>query len=201
MNELSFDSIGTFWLTSTTDTGPGATVIATFANVGESVRHRTPDYAALQLGFYLASWGMYRGSGFLLWKDYRIHRYAVRELLKPKYDLLLRIDFDSSRETETAIRPLLALVSALREAYVCHAASVNGRREEVNVTDTLVTKIVLAAFGCTPANDWYFVEGLRSKGIAFSEFNKAPLRQTLRVTSRSRPRVQASTAPDSREWT
>ena len=37
------------------------------------------DHGALQLGFYLASWGMYRGSSFLLWKDYRIHRYAVRE--------------------------------------------------------------------------------------------------------------------------
>ena len=45
-------------------------------------------HSALQLGFYLASWGMYRGSGsgFLLWKNYRIHRYAVREVLKPEYD-------------------------------------------------------------------------------------------------------------------
>ena len=31
------------------------------------------DYAALQLAFYLASWGMYRGSSILLWKDYKIH--------------------------------------------------------------------------------------------------------------------------------
>lgn len=131
------------------------------------------DHAALQLGFYLASWGMYRGSSFLLWKDYRIHRYAVRELLKPKYDLLLRLDFDSPGDTEAAIPTLLGLMSALREAYVDHAVTVNGRREKVNVTDTLATKILLAAFGCTPAYDWYFVEGLRSRGIAFSEFNEA----------------------------
>ena len=28
---------------------------------------------ALHLAFYLASWGMYRGSSGLLWKDYTIH--------------------------------------------------------------------------------------------------------------------------------
>ena len=29
------------------------------------------DYLSLQLAFYLASWGMYRGSSFLLQKDYK----------------------------------------------------------------------------------------------------------------------------------
>jgi len=132
------------------------------------------EHSALQLGFYLASWGMYRGSGsgFLLWKDYRIHRYAVRELLKPKYDRLLRIDFNSQREAEAALPPIFALVAALRTAYVSHAGTVNGRRKGVKVTDTLVTKILLAAFGCTPAYDWYFVKGLRSRGLAFSGFNE-----------------------------
>lgn len=51
------------------------------------------DLAALHLGFYLASWGMYRGSGFLLQKDYKIHKYAVKALLQPKYDSLWDIDF------------------------------------------------------------------------------------------------------------
>lgn len=31
------------------------------------------DYLSLQLAFYLASWGMYRGSSFLLQKDYKVH--------------------------------------------------------------------------------------------------------------------------------
>ena len=35
----------------------------------------SPDYdiLSLHLAFYLASWGMYRGSSFLLQKDYKIH--------------------------------------------------------------------------------------------------------------------------------
>ena len=50
------------------------------------------DYLSLQLAFYLASWGMYRGSSFLLQKDYRVHISVVKELLSEKYDALAGID-------------------------------------------------------------------------------------------------------------
>ena len=46
------------------------------------------DYLSLQLAFYLASWGMYRGSSFLLQKDYKVHIPVVKELLNEKYDVL-----------------------------------------------------------------------------------------------------------------
>ena len=35
------------------------------------------DYLSLHLAFYLASWGMYRGSSFLLQRDYKVHIGAV----------------------------------------------------------------------------------------------------------------------------
>ena len=38
------------------------------------------DEAALQLGFYLASWGMYRGSSFLLRRTYTVHEEVVERL-------------------------------------------------------------------------------------------------------------------------
>ena len=50
------------------------------------------DYLSLQLAFYLASWGMYRGSSFLLQKDYRVHIPVVEELLKTQYDCLSGIE-------------------------------------------------------------------------------------------------------------
>ena len=37
------------------------------------------DYLSLQLAFYLASWGMYHGSAFLLQKDYKVHIPVVKE--------------------------------------------------------------------------------------------------------------------------
>ncbi len=39
------------------------------------------NIACLHLAFYLAIWGMYRGSSFLLWKDYLIHIEVVKEIL------------------------------------------------------------------------------------------------------------------------
>ena len=50
------------------------------------------DYLSLQLSFYLASWGMYRGSSFLLQKDYRVHIPVVKELLSEKYKDLAGIE-------------------------------------------------------------------------------------------------------------
>ena len=46
------------------------------------------DYLSLHLAFYLASWGMYRGSSFILQKDYKVF-YEIVEFLfnnKAKFD-------------------------------------------------------------------------------------------------------------------
>lgn len=56
------------------------------------------DYLSLQLAFYLASWGMYRGSSFLLQKDYRVHIPVVKELLSEKYDALVGIECTDFRK-------------------------------------------------------------------------------------------------------
>ena len=46
------------------------------------------DYLSLHLAFYLASWGMYRGSCFIFHKDYKVHTPIVEKVLKPEYDCL-----------------------------------------------------------------------------------------------------------------
>ena len=60
----------------------------------------SPDYdnLSLHLAFYLASWGMYRGSSFLLQKDYTVHAPIVEEILKPEYDCLFGIACADLRE-------------------------------------------------------------------------------------------------------
>jgi len=42
------------------------------------------DYLCLNLSFCLASWGMYRGSSFLLQKDYKVHKPIIKILLEDK---------------------------------------------------------------------------------------------------------------------
>ena len=118
---------------------------------------------------------MYRGSSFLLWKDYKIHRYAIREVLRPEYDSLLILDCDSAEASAMAIPRILALADAIRNAYVTHIKTVDGERENIDITDTLVTKIILAVLACTPAYDTYVIEGIRDAGIPFSRLNERHL--------------------------
>ena len=46
------------------------------------------DCLCLHLAFYLASWGMYRGSSFLTKRDYKVHEPVVKEILKDEYNPL-----------------------------------------------------------------------------------------------------------------
>lgn len=74
------------------------------------------DYLSLQLAFYLASWGMYRGSSFLLRKDYKVHIPVVKELLSEKYDVLAGIKCVSFREKSNQ-QLLLDINSFLGQYY------------------------------------------------------------------------------------
>lgn len=53
-----------------------------------NVDENTFDYLALYLAFYLASWGMYRGSSFLLQKDYKVHIPIVKIIMEKQKILL-----------------------------------------------------------------------------------------------------------------
>lgn len=136
-----------------------------------SQRPTDVDLACLHLGFYLASWGMYRGSSFLLQKDYRVHRLVVEELLKPEYQEIRAItiadlrSIDGGRLTEKILR----LVGWIQH---CYADYVGHHERRINVTDTLATKILLGTLGCIPAYDRYFVDGIKKCGLSYSYINK-----------------------------
>jgi hypothetical protein len=118
---------------------------------------------------------MYRGSSFLLWKDYKVHAYAVKELLKPQYDSLLDLDMEPETTTNAAISKIVQLRDSLAAIYRDRVQSVNGHRGKVEVTDTLVTKILLGVLACIPAYDTYVVKGMRECGIPYSEVNSRQL--------------------------
>ncbi len=130
------------------------------------------DNACLHLSFYLASWGMYRGSSFLLWKDYQIHISVVKKLLENKE--LQRLDFLSIGDVE--LDRIVELSKWIKQWYRDNVKNVNGKRKIVNVTDTLVTKIILGTLGCVPAYDRYFIEGMRKSGIKYSKFSRLNLK-------------------------
>lgn len=131
------------------------------------------DYLALHLAFYLASWGMYRSSSFLLQKDYKVHIPVVRILLEKKYDSLVGIS--AKGLTEDANLDLLEEVGErIRRAYVAEQPSFEGATN--NATDTLVTKILLGTLGCVPAYDRYYVQAVKQYNISAGVYSKESVR-------------------------
>jgi hypothetical protein len=125
------------------------------------------EHAALQLAFYLASWGMYRGSGFLLQYAYTVHRSVIDVLAEPRFVRLRGEAFGLHTEDVKLIPLVMQLIAALKAAYMPFSR----KRGSGQPTDTLITKVVLGTVGCLPACDRYFIDGFKSKGYPYSALN------------------------------
>jgi hypothetical protein len=126
------------------------------------------DLATLHLAFYLASWGMYRGSSFLIWKDYEIHRPIIDLLLRHEYSDLR--DFGPGRQDST--ERVVELGEAIRKSYESSIPIVNGEKRKISPSDTLITKVLLGTYACTVASDRFVVLGLKSKDIKCHRFGR-----------------------------
>lgn len=104
-------------------------------------------YLCLHLAWYLASWGMLRNS-FLFQNDYLIHKNVVQKLCSKPYNQLFK-------ESTPNIELIMQATEIVRNGY-----------GKYKVTDTLVTKILLGIFGCVPAYDRYFKDGIQRNGLA-----------------------------------
>jgi len=115
--------------------------------------------SSLQIGFYLASWGMFRNS-FLLEKAYPFYKELVKVISKsdPK---LWEIDANNYNDGNN-IKILLECKNIIKTAL----------GENNNPSDTLISKIMLGVYGNTPAFDQYF-----KKSIHVGGFNKTSLRK------------------------
>ncbi len=122
------------------------------------------DNSALHLAFYLASWGMYRGSSFLLQKDYKVHYPVVCELLNKKYESLWALDIDALNSDSPEVLLLFSLVKKIKTIYQEKVITINGRQNQGNASDILVTKILLGTMGCIPAYDRLFKKGVSLHG-------------------------------------
>lgn len=126
------------------------------------------DLLCLHLSFYLASWGMYRGSSFLLQKDYKVHHEAVLEILKEKYKSLWNVNCSDLIDGEN-INLIFEVTRNLKDIYIDNRKNIDGHK---NVSNILITKILMGTFGCVPAYDRFFVSGIKTYQVASSNFNK-----------------------------
>lgn len=132
------------------------------------------DLAQLHLAFYLASWGMYRGSSFILQKDYTIFKRIVEIILSKTYLPLWEIENNLDRREELSklfSKLYLEIKSELRNIRLSlnKHPDLNKTKRYLNeiedVSPTLITKIILGTIGCIPAYDRYFIKGLENSNI------------------------------------
>lgn len=136
------------------------------------------DNASLHLAFYLASWGMLRGSSFLLQKDYKIHLFFIKKVvMNPKY-FYFYTNSSSGLLDYSLIDGIDDLKSETKKAYEDNIREINGQQTIINVTDTLASKILLGVYGNVPAYDRYFKEALSLFGIK-TQFNQMGLRDLI----------------------
>lgn len=139
-----------------------------YSNFHPSNRHLRSidlDRDALELGFYLASWGMLRGSSFLLTKSYK-HLVPLVEHIRSCPESLWKID--CNRYSDDNIEALIDCYHRIKDLLI----------HDNNSHLTLVTKVMLGVFANTPAYDRFFKESFRQmyKGAcSFNSFNKASL--------------------------
>lgn len=143
-----------------------------FATLRKARDSESLDILALHLAWYLASWGMLRGSAFLLQKDYKIHLSAVSLLLDSKWDELWSLSQNDLIKGEFA-GPVVELSSELSNVYQREAGGIP--------SDTLLTKILLGTIGCAPAYDRYLKWALRETRAATAAFNERSLRELGRL--------------------
>ena len=114
---------------------------------------------------------MYRGSSFLLQRDYKVHKDAIKVILDNKYNSLWGIPINDYKQ-EYNQELLFDITNKLKEIYNKIRLSVKEKMPKNELSDTLVTKILMGTYGCVPAYDRYFISGIRNEKVASGNFNK-----------------------------
>lgn len=111
------------------------------------------EKSCLELSFYLASWGMLRGSSFLLRKSARHYVPLIEYFIRLKEEEHDIWNIDANSYSNNSINTILEVYDEIRKLII--------GREEVNRHIVLITKIMLGVFGCIPAFDEYFTRTFR----------------------------------------
>lgn len=130
-------------------------------NITELASNDNIESSCLQVAFYLASWGMLRGSSFLLEKSYRCFIPLI--VLVSDYNPIVW-NIDVPTYTDDNINILIACANSIKKSF--------GNK----TTDTLVTKIMLGIFGNVPAFDTNFCNGFKMR-----TFNPNSLKQIAKI--------------------
>ena len=147
------------------------------------------DYLSLHLAFYLASWGMYRGSSFLLQKDYKVLVPIVEKILKPEYDCLFGLACTDVRNSDVW-EQLKKLSDDIAYYFRPIRNEVAVRVVEYPVSPVLITKILMGTLGCVPAYDRFFVDGIKKYKVTTQEYSLESVRKLAKFYEAHNDRLE-----------
>lgn len=150
-----------------------------FAEKGNAIELSSPlniQMSCLHLGFYLASWGMLRGSSFLLEKSIKFYEPLIEKIAAAD-KRLWKIDVDSYSDDNITL--LLEFCHSIAESF----------ERKVKLTDTLTTKIMLGVFANVPAYDDFF-----RKGFHVHSFGKRTLKVVEQFYLENKKEIDAAAA-------
>lgn len=130
------------------------------------------ELMSVHLAFYLASWGMYRGSSYLLQRDYKAHKNAVKYIIDKRYETLW--NYVPTRENILEAVDLLfnreyGIYWLVKNSYS------NYDDNDDDASDTLTTKILMGTFGCVPAFDRYLKGGI----VSYNKTHRSGITQII----------------------
>ena len=123
------------------------------------------EKSCLTLGFYLASWGMFRGSSFILQHSVK-QFYPTIQYINSLDKSVWSIDVD--QYSEKNIQTIIQIYQDIKRKLI----------QNDNTDLTLITKVLLGVFGFIPAFDSYFCDSFRmiSEGrCGFRRLNRTSL--------------------------
>ena len=147
------------------------------------------DYLSLHLAFYLASWGMYRGSSFLLQKDYKVLSPIVEKVLKPEYDCLFGLACADVRNRDVRAQ-LKKLSDDIADDFRPIRNEVAGREVASPVSPVLITKILMGTLGCVPAYDRFFQDGVATYKVTTQEYSLESVRKLAKFYEAHNDRLE-----------
>lgn len=135
------------------------------------------DEFCLRLFSYLASWGMFRGNDWLIWKSYTVFEDVADILFDTKYKPLKDIDplkngfglkkgWDIDKYVEKACELYREVHDTLKKTLDTDSEEYEDDKKRANAVSQLMTcKILMGTYGCVIAYDSFDMKGLRAVGI------------------------------------
>lgn len=176
---------------------------AQFYEARQNPEKANVDNLSLHLAFYLASWGMYRGSSFLLQYDYTIHTFVVEEILKQKYNKLLGLECNELNNEEicSLLDGLNMEIKKIYDPFRSKVKELKGKKDisqdiPQDISNILVSKILLGTLGCVPAYDRFFVKAVTNideetkKKVTTRNYNIASLQKLIKFYEEHQERLE-----------